>query len=88
MEIGKMSANMEPERDRELAEQAHEDEEMSAYEVLWHDRRLGRSGYERTTIEAPGEPLAGEAAQIVSVIEDVAQTEIRVDAISEVNDDE
>lgn len=77
-----MNANMEVERDRELAAQAQEEIEV---EVLWHK---GYQGFNRTTFEAPDVPTAAEAANIVSVIEDEAAAEIRVDAVKEVEDDE
>lgn len=53
----------------------------STFEVLWHS---GFESFQRTEIEAEAKPETGEAAQIVSVIEDRRADDIRVDAIKEV----
>ena len=56
-------------------------ENESTFEVLWHS---GYETFQRTEIEAEAKPEAGEAAQVVAVIEDRNHVDIDVDAIKEV----
>ena len=58
--------------------------EKQKFEVLWH-REDAHTGYNKTELEAKAKPTLEEAAHIVSVIEDQAVVNIRVDGIRKVS---